>query len=241
MVGTLRRYYCAMSTLGIARSPLRIAVLISGGGSTLANLIERIADGRLRNVAVVQVVSSRAEARGCEIARAAGVPLAVVSPRNHRDVEDFSAALARVLDEARPDLVVMGGFLCLWRIPPRYQGRVLNIHPALLPRFGGVGMYGRRVHEAVLAAGERESGCTVHVADDEYDHGPIVAQCRVPVLPGDTPDSLAARVQAAERELYPQVIQRVADEGASWLHNATGEPLEERFVPAKSRMGESGR
>lgn len=228
-----------MSTREHVHPSLRIAVLISGGGSTLANLIERIADGLLRSVTIVQAVSSRADARGCDIAHAAGLPVSVISPREHTNVEGFSAALVRVLDGTRPDLVVMGGFLRLWRIPAHYQGRVLNIHPALLPRFGGVGMYGRHVHEAVLAAGERESGCTVHVADDEYDHGPIVSRCRVPVLPGDTPDSLAARVQAAERELYPHVIQRVAEEGVDWLHRAAREPLECRFDAATSRMRDS--
>jgi folate-dependent phosphoribosylglycinamide formyltransferase PurN len=102
-------------------------------------------------------------------------------------------------------------------LPPRYAGRVLNIHPALLPRFGGRGFWGHHVHEAVLAAGVTESGCTVHLVDTEYDHGPIVAQRRVPVLPGDTPDTLAERVGVAERELYPHVIQQVANQGLEWL------------------------
>jgi phosphoribosylglycinamide formyltransferase-1 len=104
-----------------------------------------------------------------------------------------------------------------WRLPPRYEGRVLNIHPALLPKFGGRGMHGGHVHAAVLAAGDRESGCTVHLVDLEYDHGSIVAQRRVPVLPGDTVDTLAERVQAAERELYPEIVQAVADRGLEWL------------------------
>jgi phosphoribosylglycinamide formyltransferase-1 len=129
----------------------------------------------------------------------------------------FSAAITNVLDEAGVDLVLMGGFLSLWRFPVRYRNRVLNVHPALLPRFGGPGMYGLRVHEAVFAAGENTSGCTVHLADHEYDHGPIVAQRQVPVLPGDTPETLAARVALAERELYPEVVQHVVDEGLTWL------------------------
>ena len=112
---------------------------------------------------------------------------------------------------------MLAGFLCFWRIPARYEHRVLNIHPALLPRFGGRGFYGQYVHEAVLAAGASESGCTVHLADNEYDHGPIVAQARVPVKPDDTADTLAERVGIAERELYPQVIQQVAERGLEWL------------------------
>lgn len=199
------------------RLPLRIAVLISGGGTTLANLIERIRDGRLRDVEIRLVISSRRAVRGVEIARAAALPLTIVRPRDYADNAAFSAALTAALDEAAPDLVVLGGFLSFWHVPGRYAGRVLNIHPALLPRFGGKGFYGHRVHEAVLAAGETESGCTVHLVDNEYDHGPIVAQTRVPVLPGDTPDSLAERVGAAERELYPRVIQAVAQFGLTWL------------------------
>lgn len=201
------------------RRALRVAVLISGGGSTLANLIERIGDGRLRGVRIVRVVSSRRAVRGVEIAQRAGLEVRVVRPIDFLDGEGFSAAVTAALDEAGVDLVLMGGFLSLWRLPEAYEGRVLNIHPALLPRFGGAGMYGLHVHRAVLAAGERESGCTVHLVDNEYDHGPIVAQRRVPVLPGDTPESLAARVGEAERELFPWVVQNVAEGGVGWLRD----------------------
>ena len=197
--------------------PLRLAVLISGGGTTLENLIRHIRDGRLQRVEIRLVISSRSAVRGVDIARQAGLPLKIIRPRDYPDVQTFSDALASALDAAAVDLVVMGGYLCFWRIPDRYQGRVLNIHPALLPRFGGRGMYGHHVHAAVLAAGERESGCTVHLADNEYDHGPTIAQVRVPVLPGDTADTLAARVGVEERKLYPRVIQQVADHGLEWL------------------------
>jgi formyltetrahydrofolate-dependent phosphoribosylglycinamide formyltransferase len=196
---------------------LTAAVLISGSGTTLENLITRIRDGRLRGVAIRLVISSRRAVRGVEVARASGLPVEIIRPRDHPSAAHFSEAISGALDRAGVELVLMGGFLCLWQIPPRYAGRVLNIHPALLPAFGGRGMFGRRVHEAVLASGSRESGCTVHLADNEYDHGPIVAQRRVPVLPGDTPDTLAARVAAAERELYPWVVQRVAELGLEWL------------------------
>jgi len=197
--------------------PLRLGVLISGGGSTLENLIERIRDRRLQNAEIALVVSSRSTVRGVEIARAAGLSLEIVRKRAHPDEAAFSAAITRALDDAAVDLTVLAGFLCFWRLPFRYEGRVLNIHPALLPHFGGKGMYGRHVHAAVLASGVTESGCTVHLVDNEYDHGPIVAQACVPVRPTDTPETLAQRVMAAERELYPHVIQRVAAEGFEWL------------------------
>jgi len=196
---------------------LRLGVLISGSGTTLENLIRRIRDGRLRRVQIALVISSRATVRGVTIAREAGLPVEIIRRRDYADEESFSAAISAALDRVAADLVVLAGFLCHWRLPERYFGRALNIHPALLPKFGGKGMYGRHVHEAVLAAGERETGCTVHLVDDQYDHGPIIAQARVPVLPGDTPDRLAERVMAAERELYPQVIQEVADHGVQWL------------------------
>lgn len=202
---------------GTPSEPLALAVLISGGGTTLANLIDRLADGRLRGVAIRLVISSRPDVPGVEIARNAGLPLRIIRRRAYPDPQAFSAAITEALDAASTDLVVMGGFLCHWLLPPRYFGRVLNIHPALLPAFGGQGMHGRHVHEAVLASGASESGCTVHLVDEQYDHGPIVAQSRVAVLPGDTPASLAARVGEAERELYPRVIQQVADHGLGWL------------------------
>jgi len=204
--------------------PLRMAVLISGGGTTLANLIDRIADGRLRGAAIRLVVSSRPDVRGVTIARDAGLPVEIIRRRDFADDAAFSRAITAAIDRAGVDLVVMGGFLRLWHLPPHYEGRVLNIHPALLPKYGGKGMYGERVHAAVLAAGERETGCTVHLVDNQYDHGPIVAQRRVPVLPQDTPESLAHRVQAVERELYPEVIQNVVRHGLGWLRErATAE------------------
>ena len=183
----------------------------------MANLIGRITDGRLRGVAIRLVISSRRAVRGVTVAREAGLPLQTIRRRDFPDEYAFSDAVSVALDHAGVDLAVMGGFLCLWHLPPRYAGRVLNIHPALLPKFGGQGMYGSRVHAAVLAAGEVESGCSVHLVDEEYDHGPIVAQRRVPVLPDDTVETLTERVGAAERELYPEVIQNVADQGLAWL------------------------
>ncbi|MGE0479963.1 MAG: phosphoribosylglycinamide formyltransferase [Phycisphaerae bacterium] len=197
--------------------PLRVAMLLSGSGTTLRNLVDRIADGRLRAVRIAQVVSSRRQAGGVEIATRAGLPLAIVRRKDFATDADFSAALADGLDRADVDLVLMGGFLCHWPPPPRYVGRVLNIHPSLLPAFGGKGMIGLRVHEAVLEAGVRQSGCTVHLVDELYDHGPIVAQRVLDVARDDTPQSLCERVRALEFELYPAVLERVVADGVAVL------------------------
>jgi phosphoribosylglycinamide formyltransferase-1 len=185
--------------------PLRLVVLLSGGGRTLLNLLEAIRAGRLA-AQVPLVISSRATAPGVERARAAGLPVEVLRPRDFPDREAFvRAQSARVLRE-RPDLVVMAGYLVHWSPPHGLEGRVLNIHPALLPKYGGKGMHGDRVHAAVLAAGETESGCTVHLCNEKYDDGRILLQARVPVLANDTPATLAARVFAAECEAYPAAI-----------------------------------
>ncbi len=186
----------------------RLAVLISGGGTTLQNLIDQIADGRLA-AQIVGVVSSRGDVAGVERARRARLPLTIVERRG-RSLGTFAAEVWQAIHHAQPDLVCLAGWLHLLPIPPDYRFRVLNIHPALLPAFGGRGMYGRHVHEAVLAAGVKISGCTVHFADDTYDTGPIIVQKCVPVLEDDTPETLAARVFAAECEAYPEAIRKVS-------------------------------
>ena len=168
----------------------------------MQNLLDRCADGRLA-ASVVGVVSSRPDVLGVDRARRAGVPV-VVAEKAGRSETAFAAARGW-----GADLVVCAGWLHLLKVPPDFRGRVLNVHPSLLPKFGGKGMYGRHVHEAVLAAGETESGCTVHLLDDTYDTGPVVLQRKVPVLPGDTPETLAERVQAAEREALPEGIRSV--------------------------------
>ena len=193
-----------------SQKPLQLVVLISGGGTTLRNLIERAADGRL-DAKILRVVSSTARAKGLEFAREAGIPTVVVEHADFAAVEEFSAAVFDACRAVQPDLVVMGGFLKLLKIPADFAGRVLNIHPALIPKFCGPGFYGRRVHEAVLKAGEKTSGCTVHFVDDQYDHGPIVLQRSVPVLPDDTPETLAARVFAAECEAYPEALRMIGE------------------------------
>jgi formyltetrahydrofolate-dependent phosphoribosylglycinamide formyltransferase len=188
---------------------LRIAVLISGAGTTLRNLIDKIAAGQLR-AEIAAVVSSSAEAKGLLHAAAANIPASIIDPKSFATPADFSTTVFDCCRAVKTDLVVMGGWLKLLAIPPDFAGRVINIHPALIPMFCGKGMYGPRVHEAVLASGAKVSGCTVHFVDDHYDHGPIIAQRTVRVLDGDTSESLAARVFAAECELYPHVINSLA-------------------------------
>jgi len=188
---------------------VRLAVLLSGGGSTLQNLLDCIAAGSLpADVAVV--VASRADAGGLQRAAAAGIPARVVARKAYADVASFNDALHDVLAEFDVDLVVLGGFLSLFQPRQRYAGRVMNIHPALIPAFCGAGFYGDKVHQAVIASGVRVSGCTVHFADDHYDHGPIILQGTVPVLDDDTPAALAARVHALENDLYPEAIRLFA-------------------------------
>lgn len=194
----------------MARHPARLAVLLSGRGTTLQNLIDRSADGRLC-AEVVVVVASRADAGGLVRARAAGIP-AIAIPRNEfADVDRFNDALHVALAPYAFDIIVLAGFLSPFQLRQRYTGRVLNIHPALIPAFCGKGFYGARVHRAVIESGVKVSGCTVHFADDEYDHGPIVLQGVVPVLDDDTPETLATRVHNLESELYPEAIRLLAE------------------------------
>ena len=190
-------------------SMMRIAVLLTGSGTTLENLFQKRDAGAL-DVEIVAVLSSRADAFGLERARKRGIPAHVVERKKFILPEDFSAAIFETLAPYKPDLICLAGFMSLLKIPDAYAHRVINIHPALLPAFGGKGYYGNKVHESVLKAGCKITGCTVHFVDNEYDQGPIVAQRSVPVLDDDTVESLAARVQAAEREIYPEAIQLVA-------------------------------
>lgn len=196
-----------------SRERLTFAVLLSGTGRTLENLLRLCASGEVA-ARVGVVVSSVPGVRGLEIAQAHGISTSVVQRRDYPDDAVYSEAIFAAIAPYRPDLVLLAGFLRRLVVPPVWSGRVLNIHPALLPESGvaGRGFYGDRVHAAVLASGATESGATVHVVDDGYDTGPVVMQARVPILPGDTPATLATRVFAAERELYPAAIRRyVAD------------------------------
>ena len=191
------------------KGPIRLGILVSGGGRTALNLHETIAAGKL-DASIAIVISSRSDAAAVERCVTAGLPVEVVDRQSTPD-KSFHERIAQLLRDAEVDLVCMGGFLSLWRIPPDFAGRVINIHPALLPEFGGKGYFGDRVHRAVLESGATETGCTVHYADDLYDHGPIILQRRVPVLAGDTVEELAARVFAEEMIAYPQAIQTFID------------------------------
>lgn len=189
--------------------PIRLAVCISGGGTTLRNLLERIAAGGL-GAEVAVVIASRPGIGGIAIAEGAGIPAPVISKKG-KTVEAFSDEVFAAIRAAGSELVVLGGFLSLLRIPEDFEGRVINIHPSLIPAFCGAGMHGGEVHRAVLERGAKLSGCTVHFADNAYDAGPIILQRAVPVLDDDTPESLAARVFAEECEALPEAIRLFAE------------------------------
>lgn len=178
-------------------------MLLSGSGRTLVNLIESVRSHTLRGLASIDLVIASKECLGAERARAAGIETLVMKG------EIPATELAKALDARRIDLVVCAGYLKYLHVPPAYAGRAVNIHPALLPKFGGPGMYGDKVHAAVLAAGERESGCTVHLVDEVYDHGKVILQRTCPVLPGDDAHTLAARVFEQECIAYPEAIARL--------------------------------
>lgn len=188
---------------------LRLAVLLSGSGTTLQNLLDRSGAGTL-DAEVVCVVSSREGVYGLERAQQAKIPAVAVPRKAYANTESFSDDVWRAVDAQHVDLVVLAGFMSLLTIPKAYEGRIINVHPALIPAFCGKGMYGRHVHESVLEKGVKVTGVTVHMVDEEYDHGPIILQGVVPVLEDDSVESLEARVQAEERELYPQAIQLFA-------------------------------
>ncbi len=189
---------------------LRIVVLISGGGTTLQNLIRQIDASRLP-VQIPLVICSSAKARGRQFAEEAGIPFVVVQAREFDDQDSFSRAIFERCREVAAEIVVLGGFLKRVTIPDDFANRVVNIHPALIPAFCGEGYYGHHVHEAVLQYGVKISGCTVHFADNQYDHGPVILQRAVPVLDDDTPDTLAARVFQAECEAYPEALRLIAE------------------------------
>jgi formyltetrahydrofolate-dependent phosphoribosylglycinamide formyltransferase len=195
----------------ITARPWRFGVLLSGAGRTLENLLAVIRRGEL-DAEIVAVVSSVEGVRGLDVAREAGIPAGVVTRRDAPDVMGYSQ---KVYDAFAPydiDLVIMAGFLRRVLVLPGWEGRILNIHPALLPDAAeyaaGRGRYGERVHEAVLARGDTVSGATVHVVTDVYDDGPPLLRAEVPVLPGDTPETLGTRVFHAECDLYPEAIRR---------------------------------
>ena len=190
---------------------LPIGVIASHGGTNLQAIIDACADGSL-DAEIRVVISNNSRSLALERARQAHIPTAHLSSVTHPDPNSLDAAIADALMLRGVELVALAGYMR--KLGPetlrRFRNRILNVHPALLPKFGGQGMYGERVHSAVLAAGERISGVSVHLIDEEYDRGPVIAQSEVPVLPGDTPDTLAARVLQREHLIYPRTIQRIA-------------------------------
>jgi phosphoribosylglycinamide formyltransferase-1 len=184
---------------------LRLACNVSGGGRTVLNFLDEIDTGRL-DAEVVLVVADR-ECKAIERCAARGVTVELVPWARGSTPQEWAERVWPRVMEARVDLVCNAGFLRFLVIPPEWENRVLNIHPALLPKYGGKGMYGDYVHAAVLDANEMESGCTVHFVTNEYDTGPVVLQKRVPVQPDDTVDSLAARVFQAECDAYPEAVR----------------------------------
>lgn len=203
---------------------MNIAVFASGRGSNFQAILNAIHSGRLP-ASISLVVSNNSSAGALEIARAEGIPALHRSLRQFPTQDSFDDSLLAALESHRVDLIALAGYMkkLSSRIISLYKNRIVNIHPALLPAFGGPGMYGIHVHEAVLRSGAKVSGVTVHVVDEEYDHGLILAQETVRVEPGDTPESLAARVLTLEHDLYPRVLaafaeNRVRIEGASaWI------------------------
>lgn len=192
-----------------AMASLRIAVLLSGAGTSLENLCEQIDAGRVP-AEVALVISSKPNARGLARARRRGIPAIAIPRKQHPDVGTFNDALHAELARHDVDLVAMLGFLSPFETRGIWTGRVVNVHPALIPAFSGKGFYGHYVHEAVREAGVKVTGATVHFADDEYDHGPILLQEAIAVEDDDTPDTIAAKVQAIERKLIPEAIRLIA-------------------------------
>lgn len=176
----------------------------------MVNIAEQIKAGGL-NAEIACVISSRREVAGVERAKELGIEPAIIRKKDHPDLGDFSRQISTILLKAKVDLVCQCGWLCLWHIPAELEHRVMNIHPALLPAFGGQGMWGHHVHEAVLRHGCKLSGCTVHFVTNEYDEGPIIVQRSCPVQAGDDPDTLAARVFEQECLAYPEAIRLFAE------------------------------
>ena len=193
---------------------LRVAVCVSGGGTNLQAILDAVAGRQLTNTEIALVLSNNEDAYALERAKRSNVPTVVVSRKTYPDADAYDEALTHTLTEADIDLVVLAGFLV--KIPQqmveRFRGRIINVHPSLIPSFCGVGYYGLKVHEAALARGVKVSGATVHIVDEDMDTGPILLQKAVEVKEGDTPESLQRRImEEAEWVLLPKAIQMLAD------------------------------
>ena len=193
---------------------LRIAVLVSGGGTNLQAVIDGACGGSIRDAEVVCVISSNPDAYALERARKHNIEAMVIGKAAYPDSGERTRAIIAALDEAKTDLVVLAGYMSILEpsLIEAYRGRIINIHPSLIPKFCGAGFYGKRVHEAVLAAGEKESGATVHYVDEGVDTGPAIIQEKVPVLDGDTAETLAARVLETEHKILRKAVEIVVAE-----------------------------
>ena len=186
---------------------LKIAVFISGGGTNLQAVIDACKAGSLK-AEVAAVISNNSKAYGLERARSAGIDAYHISAKVYPDKEAYLDAMLQIMKNHEIDLIVLAGYMKLLpsKLVKQYYGRIINIHPALLPKYGGKGMYGLNVHQAVIKSGDKYSGATVHLVDERYDTGPILIQRRVPVLPDDTPETLAARVLEIEHQILPLAV-----------------------------------
>jgi len=187
----------------------RIGVLVSGGGTNLQAIIDAVASGYIPDAIISAVISNRKDAYALERARKHGIDAVFVDRAKYSSSEEFNNAILEELASRKVDFICLAGYLMMLSpaVVRKYSGRILNIHPALLPKFGGPGMYGHHVHEAVLKAGETESGCTVHFVDEIYDHGAVILQAKVPVKEGDTPDTLAKRILEQEHRIFPEAVK----------------------------------
>lgn len=189
---------------------MNIGFLASHGGSNMQAIIDACKSGKLQATPAV-VISNNSDSGAIARAKTEGIPYYYLSGKTHPDPEELDRTILDTFVRHSVDIIALAGYMK--KLGPKtlshFRGRILNIHPALLPKYGGKGMYGIRVHEAVIAAGEKESGVSIHFVDENYDTGPIIAQTRVPVLPDDTPETLAARVLVQEHILYPATLQRI--------------------------------
>ena len=190
---------------------LKIAVCVSGGGTNLQAIIDGIEQKTITNTEIAVVISNNPGAYALERAKKHGIEAVCISPKEYESRAAFNEDFLRRLDAYEVDLVVLAGFLV--RVPDlllhTYPGKIINIHPALLPKFGGKGMYGDKVHEAVVAAGEKESGITIHYINEHYDEGSIIFQATCPVLPDDSPEEVAKKVHALEYEHFPRIVEEI--------------------------------
>ncbi|MCX7736378.1 MAG: phosphoribosylglycinamide formyltransferase [Candidatus Kapabacteria bacterium] len=191
---------------------IKLGFLASHGGSNMQAIIDACKSGTINAVPVV-VISNNSNSMALERARNEGIPAYHISQKKYPEPEDLDNAIIEVLEKYKVDIVILAGYMKKLgsKVINRFKGKILNIHPALLPKYGGEGMYGKFVHEAVIKNKEKESGCTVHIVDEIYDHGRILGQAKVPVFPDDTPEILAERVLEQEHRLYPEVIGKIAN------------------------------